>query len=159
MIRKTISRAVLSSDPCQVYFSLYETHLDGRGVKGAPETLSYPWRDLHSSGLTPLFAYAEWTYLTIPFCLTWAGFAVAEIEPWQEQDETWRRLRVKFPPHIASHSIEQAFYLVKDGLLRRHDYEVEIIGNMPAPHYISDYQYVSGIFEAFCSGIDRMRVE
>src|SRR5215472_15647049 len=28
--------------------------------------------------------YAMWTYLTVPFSLTWAGFEVAEIEPWQE---------------------------------------------------------------------------
>jgi hypothetical protein len=86
-----------------------------------------------------------WTYLTVPFCLTWANFEVAEIEPWQEQGETWRRLKVKFPPYIASHITEQTFYLGEDGLLRRHDYEVEISGNAPAAHYVSDYQGVSGI--------------
>jgi hypothetical protein len=52
---------------------------------------------------------------------------------------------VKFPPYIASHSNEQTFYLGDDGLLRRHDYEVEIIGNTPAAHYVSDYKDVSGI--------------
>ena len=53
---------------------------------------------------------------------------------------------MKFPPHIASHSIEQTFYLGDDGLLRRHDYELEILGNAPgAAHYVSAYQDVSGI--------------
>jgi hypothetical protein len=89
--------------------------------------------------------YAMWAYLTVPFSLTWAGFEVAEIEPWQEQDETWRRLAVRFPPPIASHSAEQTFYFGADGLLRRHDYEVEIAGNTPAAHYVSDYQDVSSI--------------
>jgi hypothetical protein len=77
--------------------------------------------------------------------LTWTGFEVAEIEPWQELNETWRRLKVKFPPQIASHSTEQTFYLDKDGLLRRHDYDVEISGNMPAAHYVYEYKDVSGI--------------
>ena len=89
--------------------------------------------------------YALWTYLTVPFSLTWAGFEVAEIEPWQEQQETWRRLWVRFPPSIASHSTEQTFYFSADGLLRRHDYVVEILGNSPGAHYVSDYQDVSGI--------------
>jgi len=108
----------------------------------AGHTLQTPWDDLHRLYFT---GYTVWTYLTCPFSLTWAGFEVAEIEPWQEQDETWRRLWVKFPPHIASHSAGQTFYLGDDGLLRRHDYEVEIAGNTPAAHYVSDYQDVSGI--------------
>jgi len=86
-----------------------------------------------------------WTYLTVPFSLTWAGFEVSEIEPWQEQNETWRRLRVTFPPSVASHSTEQTFSFGADGLLRRHDYEVEIVGNSPGAHYVSDYQDVSGL--------------
>ena len=109
----------------------------------AGHTLQTPWDDLH---FIYFGGYTMWTYLTVPFCLTWAGFEVAEIEPWQEQDETWRRLWVKFPPHIASHSTEQTFYFGADGLLRRQDYEVEILGNAPgAANYVSDYQDVSGI--------------
>lgn len=90
-------------------------------------------------------SYSMWTYLTVPFSLTWAGFQAAEIEPWHEQGETWRRLKVKFPPHIASRSTEQTFYFGNDGLLRRHDYVVEISGHFPAAHYVSDYKGVSGI--------------
>jgi hypothetical protein len=108
----------------------------------AGHTRQSPWDDLH---FIYFASYAMWTYLTIPFSLTWAGFEVAEIEPWQEQSEIWRRLKVQFPPHIASHSTEQTFYFGEDGLLRRHDYEVEISGNTPAAHYVSDYQDVSGI--------------
>ncbi len=108
----------------------------------AGHTLETPWDTLDRFYFS---GYAMWTYLTVPFSLTWAGFAVAEIEPWQEQHETWRRLLVRFPPSIASHSTEQTFYFGADGLLRRHDYEVEIAGTTPIAHYVSAYQDVSGI--------------
>jgi hypothetical protein len=108
----------------------------------AGHTLQTPWDNLDRFYFS---GYAMWTYLTVPFSLTWAGFEVAEIEPWQEQHETWRRLKVTFPRSIASHSTEQTFYFGADGLLRRHDYEVEIAGTTPAAHYVSDYQDVSGI--------------
>src|SRR5215472_8992176 len=108
----------------------------------AGHTRQTPWDDLHQLYFS---GYAMWTYLTVPFCLTWAGFEVAEIDPWQEQNETWRRLLVTFPPHLASHSTQQTCYFGLDGLLRRHDYEVEVAGHFPAAHYISDYQEVSDI--------------
>ena len=63
----------------------------------------------------------------------------------EEQAETWRRLKAKFPPHIASHSIAETFYFGDDGMLCRHDYDVEIAGNKPAAHYVSEYKDVSGI--------------
>ena len=100
-----------------------------------------PWDDLH---LMYFAGYAIWTYLTVPFSVTWAGFAAREIEPWQEQGETWRRLTVSFPPSIASHSSEQTLYFGDDGLLRRHDYVDEIAGNFPAAHYVSEYHNISG---------------
>ena len=101
-----------------------------------------PWDNLH---LIYFGGYAMWTYLTVPFCLTWAGFEASEIEPWQEQGETWRRLQVTFPPSIASHSSEQTFSFGDDDLLRRYDYVDEIAGNFPVAHYVSDYQDVSGL--------------
>jgi len=107
----------------------------------AGHTLETPWDDLH---LIYFASYAMWTYLTIPFSLTWAGFTVREIDPWQEQGETWRRLKVTFPPYIASHSTEQTFYIGDDGLLRRHDYDVEVVGNAPIAHYVSEYKDISG---------------
>ena len=101
-----------------------------------------PWDDLH---LTYFASYAMWTYLTVPFSLTWPEFKAREVEPWQEQGETWRRLKVTFPSSIPSHSTEQTFYLGDDGLLRRHDYNVEVTGNSPAAHYVSEYKDVAGL--------------
>ncbi len=108
----------------------------------AGHTQETPWDNLH---LIYFASYAMWTYLTCPFTLTLDGVDVTEIEPWQEQGETWRRLKVKFPPYIATHSTEQPFYIGTDGLFRRHDYDVEITGNTPAAHYISEYKDVSGM--------------
>ena len=108
----------------------------------AGHTQETPWDDLH---LIYFVSYAMWNYLTSPFTLTLEGVQTTEIEPWQEQGETWRRLKVKFPPSIATHSVEQTFYIGSDGLFRRHDYDVEVMGNSTGAHYLSDYQEVSGI--------------
>jgi hypothetical protein len=66
------------------------------------------------------------------------GFEVAEIEPWKEGGEQWRRLRVQFPDHFASHSKVQDFYFGPDFLLRRHDYEVDVAGGFGAAQYLHD---------------------
>ncbi len=89
--------------------------------------------------------YTMWTYLTSPFILAQPGIVTEEIAPWSEQGETWRRLRVTFPAAIATHSREQTFYIGPDGLIRRHDYEVEIQGNNAAARYLLDPVTVEGI--------------
>jgi hypothetical protein len=59
--------------------------------------------------------------------------------------ETWRRLRVSYPDDIATHSSVQTLYIDGDGLLKRHDYDVEIAGNTPGAHFIVEYKDVAGI--------------
>jgi hypothetical protein len=39
----------------------------------------------------------------------------------------------------------QTLYFGADGLIRRHDYGVEIMGGFTAAHYISHYTQVAGI--------------
>lgn len=100
------------------------------------------WSDLQ----TAYFAgYAIWTYLTIPFLLARPGVESEEVEPWQESGETWRRLKVRFPADIATHSAEQTLYFDRQGLLRRQDYNVEIDGTAGAAHYVYDHKEFSGI--------------
>lgn len=89
--------------------------------------------------------YAIWTYLTTPFFLAMPGFEVTEIAPWQEGEETWRGLRVRFPDTIASHSKEQDFYFGDNFLLRRHDYHLEIAGGTPVAQYVYDIVEADGI--------------
>ncbi|SDA35875.1 hypothetical protein [Sphingomonas sp. NFR15] len=89
--------------------------------------------------------YAMWNYLTAPFLLTRPGVVSVEVDPWSEGGETWRRLRVEFPDTIATHSRIQHYYFDDKGLLRRHDYEVEIQGNNSAAHYLTGPVVVDGI--------------
>jgi hypothetical protein len=89
--------------------------------------------------------YAMWTYLTTPFLFTLPGFEIQEVEPSVEDGETWRRLKVTFPKSVPSHSTEQTFYFGPDGLLRRHDYSVEIMGGTSSANYASEYREFGGI--------------
>ena len=63
-----------------------------------------PWDRLQ---LAYFAGYAMWTYLTTPFLFAMDGVATEELEPWRENGETWRRLKVTFPHSIATHSTVQ----------------------------------------------------
>src|SRR5216684_2044027 len=105
-------------------------------------TFETPWTDLQ-------FAYfvgcAMWTYMNTPFLLARPDIQSEEIEPWQERGETWRRLKVRFPTDIATHSAQQTLYFDRQGLLRRQDYNVEIDGTAGAAHYVYEHKEFSGI--------------
>jgi hypothetical protein len=108
----------------------------------AGHTLETPWDPLHAAYFA---GYAMWNYMNIPFVFARDGFDMEEIDPWSENGETWRRLRVSFPPEIATHSAEQVFYVGADGLLRRHDYDVDVAKGARGAHYIHDYREFDGI--------------
>lgn len=100
------------------------------------------WDDLHVAYFT---GYALWTYLTIPFLYTYPEFVTEELAPWHENGETWRPLKATFPGSIASHTREQVSYFGQDGLLRRHEYTVDILGGARGVNYASEYRDVDGI--------------
>jgi hypothetical protein len=100
------------------------------------------WSDLQ---LVYFVGCAMWTYMNTPFFLARPDVESEEIEPWQEADETWRRLKVRFPSNIATHSTEQTLYFDQRGVLKRHDYGVEIAGGTQAAHYVSDLKEFLGI--------------
>jgi hypothetical protein len=101
-----------------------------------------PWDDLHVAYFQ---GEALWTYLTTPFLYTYEGFVTEKIAPVQVDGETWRRLKVLFPKHIKSHTREQISCFGPDGLLRRHDNTVPILGGAPGLNYASDYRNVGQI--------------
>ncbi len=100
------------------------------------------WDALH---LAYFVGCTLWTCLTVPFVLTEPGFVTDELDPWREDGATWRRLRALFPTHVASHGSDQVFYLGPEGLLRRHDYTVEIAGDAPIGLYTDEHQIYGGI--------------
>jgi hypothetical protein len=74
------------------------------------------------------------------------GFEVKEIEPHQENGESWRCLWVKFPTNIPTHNGfqaggEQTFFFNEKGLLQRLDY----VAVGPAAHYCFDHATFGGL--------------
>jgi hypothetical protein len=101
------------------------------------------WDDLD---LLYFAGYALWNYVCAPFMFVRPGFEVAEVAPWEENGERWRRLHVRFPADIPTHSPEQDFYFDDEGLLRRLDYTAEVFGNWAkAAHYCWDHREFSGL--------------
>ena len=101
-----------------------------------------PWDELDVAYFS---SYATWNYLTQPFTYTLPGFVTEEEASRIEDGETWRALKITYPATIAGHSREQTSYFGDDGLLRRHDYTVDILGGATGANYPSDYREVSGI--------------
>lgn len=100
------------------------------------------WDDVHLAYFT---GEALWTYLNTPFLYTWPGFTTEEITPIEVDGETRQRLKVTFPDHIKSHTREQISCFGPDGLLRRHDFTINVIGGAPGMLYAADYRDVDGI--------------
>lgn len=106
------------------------------------QAVSSKWDEFHVAYFS---SYALWTYLTSPFLFTYPGFVTEELEPWLEDGEEWRRLKVTFPDYIDSHTREQISYFGPDGLVRRHDYEIDLLGGTRSANYAFDYREVQGI--------------
>lgn len=104
--------------------------------------LQTPWDDIHLAYFT---GEALWTYLNTPFLYTWPGFVAEEIAPIEAGGETWRRLKVTFPDHIKSHTRQQISCFGPDGLLRRHDFTIDILGGATGLLYATGYRDVDGI--------------
>jgi hypothetical protein len=101
-----------------------------------------PWDDIH---VIYFVGEALWTYLNVPFLYTQDGFVTAEIAPVDIDGEVCRRLQVTFPDYIKSHTRNQISCFGPDGLLRRHDYTVDILGGATGLNYASEYRDVGGI--------------
>lgn len=101
-----------------------------------------PWDDVQ---VIYFVGEALWTYLNTPFLYTYDGFKTEEVAPIQVDGETWRRLKVVFPESVKSHTREQISCFGPDGLLRRHDYTVDILGGATGLNYALDHRNVEGI--------------
>jgi len=104
--------------------------------------LDTPWTRLQ---LAYFAGYAMWTYLNAPFNFAEPGYSVQELTPWEENGEVFRRLQVNFPKEVATHGAIQTFYIDGSGLIKRHDYNVDVLGGAGAAHYLADHLDVQGI--------------
>jgi hypothetical protein len=87
--------------------------------------------------------YALQNYMTMPFLLTKDGVRCEEIAPHEEHGESWRVLKVIFPPSITVHCSEQKFYFNDAGYLVRNDYAPDVSGGTAA-HYTYDHKKFDG---------------
>jgi hypothetical protein len=101
-----------------------------------------PWDKLQ---VGYFLSYAMWNYLTTPYLFTFPGVEKREIEPWDEDGQTWRRLHVTFPKSIATHTAEQTFYYDSEGILKRMDYTVDVNGDAVIAHYMEAYKTFDGM--------------
>ena len=101
-----------------------------------------PWDDLHVAYFS---GEALWTYLNVPFVLARDDFRTEEVPGFDVDGEPWRRLKVSFPEVVKTHTRDQYFCFGPDGLLRRHDYTVDILGGSTGLNFASDYVDVDGI--------------
>jgi hypothetical protein len=88
--------------------------------------------------------YSIWNYIAAPFVLAEPDVTTEELEPGGARADNWRRLRVRFPPRLMTHSSEQTFYFDRDGVLRRLDYTTEHEDTRIAQLF-SGHQRFSGI--------------
>ena len=101
-----------------------------------------PWDALN---LAYFNGYAMWTYHAAPFVFGEPGYEAREVAPVVHEGQALRGLAVRFPEGVHSHTREQRFYFGPDGLLRRHDYTVDVWADTPAAHFLSDYVDVDGL--------------
>ena len=103
--------------------------------------INTPWDAIQVAYFT---SAAVWNYLTAPFVFTQPGVEAGEVAPWSEDDQSWRRLAVKFPRTIANHNADQVFYYDDALMLRRMDYSPDVTGKPPVAHYTYDHKTFDG---------------
>jgi hypothetical protein len=82
--------------------------------------------------------YAMWGYLVAPYSFFWKDVETREIEPWEQDGETWRRLDVTYPVGWQVHSRQQVYYFDSAGRLRRNDYTAEVFGGFAKSAHLCD---------------------
>ncbi|MGF6770590.1 hypothetical protein P3T18_003069 [Paraburkholderia sp. GAS199] len=107
-------------------------------------TRETPWSDLQ---FLYFIGYAFWNYLTTPFLLAAEGINTVELEPHQENGQTWRVLGATFPSSIDTHCAEQKFYFNEQGIQQRHDYFTDVAKG-DAAHYTYDTRLFDGFLFA-----------
>jgi hypothetical protein len=100
------------------------------------------WKDLEALYFS---GYVLWNYAQLPFVLLTPGIVFEDLGTTTRNGETWNKVGATFPEQIATHSPKQVFYFGPDGLVRRHDYYVEIMSKLArGARYVHTNQQVDG---------------
>lgn len=71
-------------------------------------------------------------------------YVCQELDPHVEGRETWRVLKVTYPDNIPAHTKTQELYFDGTFMLKRWDYETDVLGGVAA-HYCYDPKPFGGI--------------
>ena len=97
----------------------------------APRLRARRWS---AADIAAFAASALWTYVALPFVL-----------PELDVEERGRRLLVRFPPGLRTHSPRQVLHIDERGLIRRHDYTALDFGRWArASQAVGDYRQFGG---------------
>jgi hypothetical protein len=133
--------ARIEGDDGQVIASRLDPRPKFSGLSGLRRNLR--WDPLDAAYFS---GYAMWNYMAFPLLLTRSDAEVTESETWDEDGQQWRRLEVRFPDGLDTHCARQTFYIDGGGLLRRHDYVAEVVGNWAqAAHYCAEHSEAGGL--------------
>lgn len=124
-----------SRDPAE---SLFTSGVSGLDVSGPNPHMATPE--------AYFLAQALRHYVTAPFLYASPGFGTEELDPWNENGETWRVLKVDFPPHIKGPARTQYAYYGADRFLRRTRYHIDISPIQEYVNYVRSYDRVDGIW-------------
>ena len=89
--------------------------------------------------------YLIWNYVAVPFILADSDVITEELESSDAHGESWRGLKVEFPPRVVTHSARQTFYFDREGLLRRVDYPAIDDDRTQIAQVFWEHQRFSGI--------------
>jgi hypothetical protein len=90
--------------------------------------------------------YAMWNYLSFPALLLQEDVKVRELSPWRAGRAELRRLEIRFPENLDTHSRRQTFYIDARGLLARNDYVADVVGQWArAAHLCADHVEAGGL--------------
>jgi hypothetical protein len=111
------------------------------------ETFAHPaskgsWDDLD---LAHFLGFSLWNCMTAPFHIALPGVMSEEIKTCRKRGQTWRCLKVIFPPSILTYSPVQTFYFDERSHIVRNDYHAVDAQTVPIADYVSAYQNFSGI--------------
>jgi hypothetical protein len=94
------------------------------------------WRRWSSADAAYFFGYALLTYFSVPFMLK--DCAILRT--------TKTSVTVRFPSAFESHCQVQTFWFGSEGMLARHDYTADILGQVfRGAHYSADFKDVQGV--------------
>ncbi|MFE2065881.1 hypothetical protein ACFXDH_26450 [Streptomyces sp. NPDC059467] len=120
---------------------LVAEQLDPR-ARFAAHTRQTAWDEFHAAYFA---AEVLWNCLTLPFHLLSCDIRTEQARPWHEEDAVWPAVRITYPDGFATPSRQQTLYVDEDGLLRRTDLGLDLLGPGAAVAYAARHRIFDGI--------------